>query len=94
MLTDMNIETVFGILATAGSLLVASLGIFAQIRKNYKTKSCGMDPLYISLICTSYALWTLYAIVKKDIFIFLPHLVGLFLASIVIYQLIKYKKSI
>jgi hypothetical protein len=87
----MNTTIIFGILATTGSLLVASLGIFSQIRKNLKTKSCGIDPLYISLIFCSYTLWTVYAVVKKDLFIFIPHLVGMCLASIVIWQYRKYR---
>ncbi len=87
----MTTVTALGILATTGSLLVASLGIFAQIRKNFKTKTCGIDPLYITLIFFSYTFWTIYAVAKKDLFIFIPHLVGMCLAAIVIWQYRKFR---
>jgi hypothetical protein len=87
----MEITIFLGILATTGSLLVASLGIFSQIRKNFKTKTCGIDPLYASLIFCSYTFWTIYSIAKKDLFIFIPHFVGMFLAAIVIWQYRKYR---
>ena len=87
----MSIVTILGVLATTGSLLVASVGIFSQIRKNFKTKTCGIDPVYITLIFFSYTFWTIYSIAKKDVFIFIPHLLGMCLASIVVWQYRKYK---
>lgn len=87
---EIKIVTILGILATSGSLLVASLGIFSQIRKNFRTKSCGIDPLYITLIFFSYTFWTIYSVAKKDVFIFIPHLLGMCLASIVIWQYFNY----
>ncbi len=90
LIMEIKIVTILGILATSGSLLVASLGIFSQIRKNFKTKSCGIDPLYITLIFFSYTFWTIYSVAKKDVFIFIPHLLGMCLASIVIWQYFNY----
>ena len=89
---NFNIVNILGILATTGSLLVASLGIFSQIVKNFKSKSCGIDPLYIKLIFLSYTFWTIYSIAKEDIFIFIPHFVGMFLATVMLLQYGKYKK--
>ena len=88
----MEFTTFFGIAATTGSLLVASLGIFSQIRANYKNKTCGINSLYAILIFISYALWVFYGVVKKDFYIFIPHLVGMCLAAVVLYQLKTYKR--
>lgn len=84
-------STILGFLATGGSLLVASVGIVSQIRKNFKTKSCGIDLVYISLIFISYTLWSMYGFSKKDWFIFTPHVFGMIFASIILYQYHKFK---
>jgi uncharacterized membrane protein len=88
----MTLITILGIIATVSSLLVSSVGIYSQIVKNFKTRSCGIDIVYISLIFLSYSSWTVYSIVKGDVFIFIPHLLGIIFASIIIWQYFRFNR--
>lgn len=88
----MTLITILGVVAAGSSLLVSSVGIYSQIVKNFRTQSCGMDIVYISLIFSSYTSWTLYSTVKGDVFIFIPHLLGIIFASIIIWQYFTFKK--
>jgi hypothetical protein len=90
----MTLVTILGIIAAGSSLLVSSVGIFSQIKKNFKTRTCGIDIVYISLIFLSYTSWTLYSIAKGDLFIFIPHLLGVVFASIILWQYFKFNKKI
>ena len=81
----------FGFIASVSSLLVSSVGIFSQVITNFKNKSCGMDKVYMVLIFCSYTSWVIYSVVKKDVFILIPHFFGMFLALVMIGQYLKFR---
>ena len=82
-----------GFLTLVVGILVKVIGLPDQIRKNYKRKSTeGLSTTFMVLALLSYSLWTLHGILRNDIVLIIGQGLGIFTTSIIIWQIIKYRK--
>lgn len=88
-----ELVTIVGVLTVASSYAIKLIGFPDQIRKIFKFKSVeGLSvPLFVFSFI-SYILWTIYGIIKNDWVIIWGQSVGVIVAGIVLYQIIKLKK--
>jgi uncharacterized protein with PQ loop repeat len=85
---------IFGLVAAIASLTLVALGLPAQIVKNYRRKSCeGLSPILFSLAFCTYLLWSLYGWTKPDWFLASAQTPGLVLATILLGQMICYRRK-
>ena len=85
---------IFGTLAAIASLVIALVGLPAQILKNYKKKSCeGLASSLIYSTCITYALWSLYGVSILNWFLIISQTPGFVLSLIVVTQLMIYKQK-
>ena len=83
-----------GTLTTIVSVLTKLIGLPDQIRQNHTRKSTkGFSTILIILLCSSYTLWTIYGILKEDLFLIVGHGIGIITTGIIIIQIIKYKNK-
>jgi uncharacterized protein with PQ loop repeat len=90
----MTFAFIIGILTIVSSLSVKLIGYPAQIVKIQKNKK--VDGLSITLAIISfvtYIFWTLHGIVKQDNVIIVAQSMGVFTSGIVLFQIIKYRKT-
>ncbi len=84
---------VIGTIATIASLAIVTVGLPAQIFKNYRRKSCdGLAPSLIYSACCTYTLWSIYGWTKPDWFLVVAQTPGCVLAFILLFQLFLYRK--
>jgi len=88
-----ELVTIIGVLTVASSYAIKLIGFPDQIRKIIKSKSIeGLSvPLFVFSFI-SYVLWTIYGIVKNDWVIIWGQSVGVIVAGIVLYQIMKLKR--
>jgi MtN3 and saliva related transmembrane protein len=88
-----ELVTIIGVLTVASSYAIKLIGFPDQIRKIIKSKSIeGLSgPLFLFSFI-SYVLWTIYGIVKNDWVIIWGQSVGVIVAGIVLYQIMKLKR--
>ncbi|MCK4592574.1 hypothetical protein KAT63_04020 [Candidatus Parcubacteria bacterium] len=85
---------VVGFLTLAVGILVKVIGLPDQIRKNYNRKSTeGLSTTFMILALVSYSLWTLHGILRNDIVLIVGQGLGIFTTSIIILQILKYRKN-
>lgn len=92
----MNLTTIaiVGVVTTIVSILVKVIGLPDQIRKNHKHKSTlGLSTPFFILGFISYALWTVYGILKQDWVLILGQGAGMLTMGIVTYQIYLYRKN-
>jgi MtN3 and saliva related transmembrane protein len=87
-----ELVTIIGVLTVASSYAIKLIGFPDQIRKIINSKSIeGLSiPLFVFSFI-SYVLWTIYGIVKNDWVIIWGQSVGVIVAGIVLYQIMKLK---
>ena len=92
----METETIFGFLATATGITVASVGLPIQLLKNYKRKSVeGLSLVFWVLAYINGWCWFTYAIVKMqpDIYLIIANIPGLTFMTILLTQFVVYSKN-
>jgi len=85
---------VVGVVTTIISILVKIIGLPDQIRKNYQRKSIsGLSVPFFILGFVSYALWTVYGLLKRDWVLILGQGAGMVTMGIIAYQIFLYRKN-
>ena len=89
-----NFAAIIGTLTVIFSLLAKILGQPDQIRKNFKRKSTeGLSTTMIVIAVISYALWTIHGIIEKDWVLIFGQSLGVLTMSIILIQIILYRKK-
>ncbi len=89
-----NFAAIIGTLTVIFSLLAKILGQPDQIRKNFKRKSTeGLSTIMIVIAVISYSLWTIHGIIEKDWVLIFGQSLGVLTMSIILIQIILYKKK-
>lgn len=89
----MVLVLILGTLAMIASFF-GGLGLLAQIRQNYKKKSCeGFAPLLIFTTIFIGCAWSSYGFAKGDLFIGYSNFFVFLLGCVLLYQFIVYKKA-
>ena len=82
------------ILTVMLSLVVTGLGLTAQVRKNYKRKSCeGLSSFYFFVLAISYSFWSIYGVLQHDLVLIIPMTLGMLMSWVVVSQLFLYKRN-
>lgn len=85
---------IVGVLTALVSILVKILGLPDQIRKNHKRKSTeGLSVWFFFLGFVSYALWTLYGLLRQDWVVTIGQGVGMITMGIIAYQIWLYREK-
>lgn len=83
---------IFGILAMIASLVITTIGLPAQIIKNYRTKStAALSLLLLTPVFCAYLLWSLYGWTKPDLFLAVAQTPGCILSVILLGQYVRYR---
>ena len=94
ILQSITFAGIVGSLTLVVGILVKIIGLPDQIRKNYNRKSTeGLSTTFMILALISYSLWTLHGILRKDIVLIIGQGLGIFTTSIIIWQILKYRKK-
>ena len=94
ILQSITFAGIVGSLTLVVGILVKIIGLPDQIRKNYNRKSTeGLSTTFMILALISYSLWTLHGILRKDIVLIIGQGLGIFTTSIIIWQILKYRKT-
>lgn len=84
--------TVIKIVTVILSLAVTSLGLTAQVRKNYLKKSVdGLSFFYFFLLAISYTFWSIYGFSQDDLVLIIPMSLGMLMSWVIVTQFLKYK---
>jgi uncharacterized protein with PQ loop repeat len=91
---DPKLIAAVGVITTVISILVKVIGLPDQIRKNYKRKSTsGLSVPFFVLGLVSYALWTLYGVLKQDFVLILGQGAGMITMGIIAWQIYIYRNK-
>ena len=85
-------ETLFGTLTLIFGVLMSSIGLPAQVIKNYREKSCSWSLLLIFLGTAVYSCRIVYSFLIMSWYIIIPDSIGLAFSSIIAFQYFYYKK--
>ena len=91
----MDFIDILGWIALSSMVVYASFGIFAQVIKNFKTKSTqGLSLVMIVLSFVTFFVWFLYGVMKPDFYIAVPNLIGSIITAMILLQFWIYRKEI
>ncbi len=89
----MDAAEIVGRLAFIVTVSFASVGIMAQIIKNYKAKSTeGLSFITMSMQFSCFVLWSLYGYLKKDFNLIGANVPGCFFVGVILWQFLAYRK--
>ncbi len=88
----MSFEHLFGSLTLVFGILTATIGLTAQVIKNYREKRCGnaLSLMALAMLCNMSRIG--YAITISSWYILIPDVVGSLLATVTFYQFFHYRK--
>ena len=90
----MTYEGIISTLTVIASLAVKLVGSPSQIRQLIKTKNSeSVSLLQWVLVFTSYVLWLLHGIIKKDITVIVGQGIGIITSGLIVFFIIKYRKK-
>jgi len=90
----LSLASIIGFLTVAIAILVKVIGLPDQARKNYLRKSTeGISTTFFVLAFISYLLWTVHGAMENDMVLIIGQGVGVITTSIIIFQIIKYRKK-
>ena len=90
----LSLATIIGFLTISFAILVKIIGFPDQARKNYLRKSTeGISTTFFVLVFISYFLWTFHGVMENDMVLIIGQGVGVITSGIIIFQIIKYRKS-
>lgn len=90
----MTYEGIISTLTVIASLAVKLIGSPSQIRQLIKTKNSeSVSLLQWVLVFTSYVLWLLHGIIKKDITVIVGQGIGIITSGLIVFFIIKYRKK-
>jgi uncharacterized protein with PQ loop repeat len=93
LIISLSLINIIGVLTVIVSVMVKVLGFPDQVRQNYLRKSTkGLSFWLIFLMFFSYVLWLCYGILKSDIVLILPNILGVITSGIVLSQVLIYRK--
>jgi uncharacterized protein with PQ loop repeat len=87
-------QNILGTVAACASLLIIFVGFPQQIYRNHKNdKVDGLAPMLVYSAVITYTAWTFYAWSAHNIFLEISQTPGMILSLILLYQLLRKKKS-
>lgn len=75
------------------TVLYATVGLFSQIIKNWRIKSCGMSGTMSMLLFLTCFSWLVYALLKNDPYILVSNIPGVFFSFVLLFQFFAYRKN-
>lgn len=85
---------IVGFTAFLVTLIYTCLGLPAQIRKNYRSRSTsGLSVATIGLMAVAFSTWVVYAVLKEDWYILGSNFPGAVFAFIILSQFWLYRKN-
>lgn len=89
----MTYEGIISTLTVIASLAVKIIGAPSQIRQIVKTNSSeSVSLLQWVLVFTSYVLWLLHGIIKKDVTVIIGQGIGIITSGLIMIFILKYRK--
>lgn len=89
----MSFEHFFGTLTLLFGVLTATIGLTAQVIKNYREKRCGNAFLLMALAMLTNLSRIGYATTINSWYLIIPDAVGTILSFVTLYQFVHYRKS-
>ena len=86
------LEHFFGTLTLVFGILVVTLGLTAQVVKNYREKRCGNPILLLILVAFANVSRIGYAVTLGSWYLLIPDVLGSILLVINLYQFFRYRK--
>jgi len=86
-------EKFFGITTLILAVSMVAIALPSQIIKNYRLKKCGLSLWMVILPLSVYISRSAYSLIIKSYFIFIPDILGVIFATIILWQYIQYKKQ-
>jgi len=93
-LEGLTFAGVIAFLTVSIAILVKIIGLPDQIRKNSIRKSTeGISTPFFALAFASYVLWTIHGFLQQDNVLIFGQGLGIITTSIILYQIIIYRKK-
>ena len=89
----MSFEHFFGTLTLVFGILLVTVGLTAQVVKNYREKKCGNPFLLLVLVAFANVSRIGYAVTLGSWFLLIPDVLGSIPLAINLYQFFHYKKT-
>ena len=87
----MSLIDALGWVACAITVMYTTVGLLAQIRSNYNSKSAvGLALPMIAMMFATFFSWIIYGVLKDDYFIAIPNGLGAVFSFILLYQMWAY----